>query len=212
MKLKKDDTYTQRKDFFNEHAEKWEDMFYKDKTTGRYDKHKMDFDRLFSLIPIKEGDIVLDVGCGTGILVPFILTYIKETGILYELDYSERMLQVNKKMHKDDNIIFILADAEDTPLADESCDLIVCFSCFPHFYDKVKAVKRLAGILKYDGFFIVSHFDSSDGINRHHSTCKAVMHDHLPDKEEMFNLFDESGIEILNFIDEPGFYFIMGKK
>lgn len=212
MELKKDDVYTQRKDFFNEHAEKWQDMFYKDKSTGRYDKYKRDFDRLFSLIPIKEGDTVLDVGCGTGILVPFILNYIKEKGILYELDYAERMLQTNKKMHKDDNIIFILADAEDAPLADGSCDLIICFSCFPHFHDKIKAMKKLANILKYNGFFIISHFDSSDGINRHHSTCKAVMHDHLPDKEEMFNLFDESGIEILNFIDEPGFYFIMGKK
>ncbi|HOV90903.1 MAG TPA: class I SAM-dependent methyltransferase [Syntrophorhabdaceae bacterium] len=212
MELKKDDINTRRKDFFNEHAEKWQDMFYKDKTTGRYDKHKRDFDRLFSLIPIKEGDTVLDVGCGTGILVPFILNYIKEKGVLYELDYAKRMLQINKKMHKDDNIIFILADAEDAPFAYGSCDLIICFSCFPHLHDKRKATKILADILKDDGFFIISHFDSSDGINRHHSTCNAVMHDRLPDKEEMFNIFHESGIEILNFIDEQGFYFIMGKK
>lgn len=81
MQMTRDDIYRSRKEFFNNHAEMWQDMWYKDRATGRYDKHGKDFERLFSLIPLKLGDHVLDVGCGTGVLVPFILQRITTKGL-----------------------------------------------------------------------------------------------------------------------------------
>ena len=88
MKMTSDEIYRTRKQFFNDHAEKWLDMWYRDPATGQYDKHEKDFERLFSLLPLKPGDHVLDTGCGTGVLVPFILERITKTGILYELDFA----------------------------------------------------------------------------------------------------------------------------
>lgn len=212
MNMKRDDTYRTRKEFFNNHAEKWCDMWYKDHSTGHWDRHGKDFDRLFSLLPLKPGDHVVDVGCGTGILVPFILKHITTTGILYELDYADKMIEANRKLHKEDNIRFIISDAENTPLEDASCDVVICFSCFPHFDDKKKAMTTLSRILRPHGAFVVSHFDSSEGINKHHASCHAVMHDHLPDEAAMRSLFREAGLSIDLFVDEPGFYFIMARK
>lgn len=212
MQLRSDEIYRSRKEFFNNHAEMWLDMWYKDQATGRYDKHGKDFERLFSLLALSPGDHVLDVGCGTGVLVPFILQYITAKGVLYELDFADRMLEANRDLHKEENIRFILADAESVALGKASCDVVVCFSCFPHFHDKAKAMMTLSGILKPGGTFVVSHFDSSEGINKHHASCHAVMHDRLPDQVVMRDLLKGVGLAIDVFIDEPGFYCIIAKK
>ncbi len=202
----------ERKEFFNERAEGWLDAWYKDPATGRDDKHGKDFDRLFSLVPLKAGDRVLDAGCGSGVLVPFILERITETGILLELDYAEKMIETNRRLHEGGNIRFIVSEVENAPLADASCDAAICFSCFPHFHDKARALAALSRILKPRGLFVVSHFDSAEGINRHHGSCHAVMHDRLPDEPAMRSLFREEGLAIDAFIDEPGFYCVIASK
>lgn len=212
MNMTQDEIYRTRKEFFNEHAERWLDIWYKDPSTGLYDKHGKDFERLFSLLPLKPGDRVLDVGCGTGVLVPFILERITSTGILYELDFADTMIETNRSLHEGDNIRFILADAERVPLDDASCDAVICFSCFPHFHDKGKAVITLSRILKQRGIFAVAHFDSSEGIKKHHGSCHAVMHDHLPDEAAMRALLQKVDLGIDQFIDEPGFYCITAEK
>jgi len=211
MKMTPDEIYRVRKQFFNDHADQWLEMWYKDRATGRYDKHSGDFERLFLLLPLKPGDQVLDLGCGTGILVPFILEKITNSGTLYELDFAEQMIEVNRRLHVGDNIRFIVADAENAPLDDASCDAAIGFSCFPHLQDKDKALKTLARVLKPRGVLAVSHFDSSEGINKHHENCHAVMHDHLPDESAMRALLERAGFGIEAFIDEPGFYFILAR-
>ncbi len=212
MKMTSDEIYRVRKEYFNNHADKWIDMWYKDQKTGRHDKHGNDFERLFSLMPVKTGDKILDVGCGTGILVPYVLERIGNTGVLYELDFAEKMIETNKIIHGQPNIEFMVADAENVPLNDASCDVIICFSCFPHLHDKERAISTLSRLLKPQGFLVISHFDSSEGINKHHDSCHAVMHDHLPDKTTMHDLIQKAGLKIGFFVDEPGFYCIIAKK
>ena len=66
-------------------------------------------------------------------------------------------------------------------------------------------------VLKPGGLLVVSHFASSEGINKHHETHHAVMHDRLPDKAAMHALFEAAGLTICAFMDEPGFYCVMAK-
>ena len=201
-----------RKQFFNDHADGWMDMWYRDEKTGRHDRHRKDFDRLFSLIPLKPGDHVLDAGCGSGVLVPEILPKITETGLLYELDFAEKMIEVNKKLHPEENIRFLVDDAANVQLEEEAFDTVICFSCFPHFHDKEGALRSLSRVLKQGGLLAVAHFISSDEVRHHHSSCHAVMHDHLPDEPAMRDLFARTSLNIREYIDETGFYCVLADK
>lgn len=212
MNTMTDEIYQERKNFFEEHAEGWLDMCYRNPETGRYDKHQKDFKRLFSLLPLEPGDHVLDAGCGSGVLVPFILDRITDSGILYELDFSEKMIETNRSRHARDNIRFILSEVENAPLDEAICDMVICFSCFPHFHDKQKATTELSRILKPNGLFVISHFDSAEGLNRHHASCHAVRHDHMPDEKDMLRLIHDAHLNIMTFVDEPGFYCILAIK
>jgi ubiquinone/menaquinone biosynthesis C-methylase UbiE len=212
MKMTPEEMCRMRKQFFNDSAETWLDSWYKDPESGRYDRHQKDFDRFFALVPLKGGDCVLDAGCGSGVLVPMVLQQIGKEGMLYELDYAEKMIETNRNIHKEENIQFLVADAADAPLEDESCDIVLCFSCFPHFHDKERSMITLSRILRRGGVFALAHFESSEGIKKHHAPCHAVMHDHLPDEAEMRALFQRAALSIDCFIDEPGFYCIIAKK
>jgi ubiquinone/menaquinone biosynthesis C-methylase UbiE len=211
MKRTSSEIYNTRKKFFNDHADKWLGMWYKDSAAGDCHKHENDFQRLFSLLPLKPGDHVLDAGCGTGVLVPFIMERITATGILHELDFAEMMIETNRRQHLRDNIRFIVADVEQAPLEAASCDVAVCFSCFPHFQDKTKSIQTLSRILKPQGVLVVSHFDSAEGINIHHGSCPAVRHDHLPGEHAMRTLLNQNGFQVEEFIDEPGFYYVQAR-
>ncbi len=204
--------YKARMKFFNDSAEQWIDRWYRDPETGEQKKHEKDFDRLFGLMPIRPGHCVLDAGCGTGVMVPRLLHAIGPSGLLYELDFAEKMIEINRRLHPAQNIRFLLADVAEAPLAGASCETVVCFSCFPHFEDKDQSVATLGRILKPGGRLVISHFESSEGINSRHKACPAVMHDHLPDETAMRDLIARNRLEIERFLDEPGFYYLQAKK
>lgn len=201
-----------QKEFFNEKAEKWLDMFYADPETGKYDRYEKEFKRLFGLAGLKEGNRVLDLGCGSGVLVPHILERIGADGRLLEVDYAENMIAVNRRLHQDKRVSFLLGSADELTLPPESYDCAFCFSCFPHFRNKPKALKAIEHSLKLGGKLILAHFDSAKNINHHHAGHECVKHAHLPNETDMSALIGQSGFHVERFIDETGFYFLGAVK
>ncbi len=201
-------TDIRRKEFFNERAEQWLDMWYKNSGMGACTRYEREFERLFSLMNLQSGDSVLDLGCGSGVLVPYILDHIGSGGMLQEVDYAEKMIEVNRRLHEDGRITFVVAGADELTVHDKSFDVVICFSSFPHFQRKPETLAMTAKTLKPGGKLIIAHFDSSQDINSLHRKHESVMHDFLPSEVDMRKLITRAGLHVELFIDESGFYFI----
>ncbi|MFW6414199.1 MAG: class I SAM-dependent methyltransferase, partial [Verrucomicrobiota bacterium] len=114
-----------RKDFFNARAENWLTNCYADEQDNIPDTVKEKIDRLFTLFPLSSGDVVVDLGCGDGILVNPVLHRIGNTGRLFEIDYAEEMIRENQERHQDTRITFLTADVMNLPLQAETCDAVI---------------------------------------------------------------------------------------
>jgi len=107
------------------------------------------------IVPIKHGQIVVDLACGTGFTTKYILEKLGITGMIYALDFSFEMIKQAKKNIDAKNVKFILAPAEKiSTIIPEKVDLVLCNSSFWQFTDYEKVLRGVSKTLKDNGVFI----------------------------------------------------------
>jgi ubiquinone/menaquinone biosynthesis C-methylase UbiE len=162
---------------------------------------------------LDKGETVLDVGCGTSRLVPYLERVIGDAGRLVELDFSIEMLKIGSKRYGEDfsNLMFVQGDGHVLPLKDHSFDTVVCMAFFPHLSDKRKGLEAYARVLKPGGRLIVAHQLNRVELNRLHGNVDGpVKEDVLPGMEQMKKLFSEVGFKDVTIREEPGLYLAVG--
>ena len=106
---------------------------------------------LLSQIQIKENDCVLDVGCGTGIILKGItnITSVNAFGI----DSEENMISEAKRKY--DHICFQVADCSSMPFSNDMFDIITACMAFHHFPDKDGFARETARVIKPGGYLYI---------------------------------------------------------
>jgi ubiquinone/menaquinone biosynthesis C-methylase UbiE len=162
---------------------------------------------------IKPGYYVLDIGSGTGVLLPFLIAELGDEGKIVALDFSAEMLGQAQAKNFPPIVAFAQADVLAIPLADNSVDLAICNSVFPHFNDKVKALKEIARVLRNNGRLVICHTMSREMINQlHQSTGGAVANDLLPPEFQLRGLIKQAGLKITHFEDSRERYLVIAEK
>jgi ubiquinone/menaquinone biosynthesis C-methylase UbiE len=162
---------------------------------------------------IEPGDRVLDIGSGTGVLVPFIIAELGNEGKIVALDFSAEMLVQAQSKNFPRIVGSAQADVLAIPLADDSMDLAICNSAFPHFSDKARALKEIARVLKNTGRLVICHTMSREMINQlHQSIGGAVANDLLPDEFQLRRLIKQARLKITHFEDGPQRYLVIAEK
>jgi SAM-dependent methyltransferase len=157
---------------------------------------------------IKKGDTVLDVGTGTGILIPIIKKY--EPGWIYACDLSAAMLgQLNAKKYPD--VETIVADVRDLRLPGSSLDVIFINACYGNIIDKQGALTNLSRMMKPHGRMVISH-PLGKSFTRSMRERASFPLDPFPEKQEAEKLFSPFGFEIETFTDEPKLYILVALK
>ncbi len=162
---------------------------------------------------IEPGYCVLDIGSGTGALLPFLIAELGNEGKIVALDFSAEMLSQAQAKNFPPIVHFAQADVLAIPLADSSADLAICNSAFPHFSDKVKALKEIARVLKNNGRLVICHTMSREMLNQlHQSIGSIVANDLLPDESQLRWLIKQAGLKITHFEDSPERYLVIAEK
>ena len=110
-------------------------------------------------LKIKEGQSLIDLGCGAG--MDIFITKIKnpKVGTLYGLDRLDSMLDKAKRARDNkgfDNIEFIKGELINIPLKNESVDRVISNCVINLEPDKQKVYDEIYRILKEDGMFVIS--------------------------------------------------------
>jgi len=130
------------KEFFNSMAEKWDSICH-------HDENKIN--EILDLVNIKKGSKVLDVGTGTGVMIPFLTSRVGDNGEIVAVDIADKMIEFARKKYNDSNVHFVVGDVFTLELPEEHFDAIICYSVFPHFEYKLTAAEKLGRFLKPGG-------------------------------------------------------------
>ncbi len=163
-------------------------------------------------LDITSGATVIDVGTGTGVFLPYLLQKTGSNGKIIALDIAERMLLKAKSKFIAGNIEFVCSDVAALPFPDESCDALVCYSCLPHFSDKLRAMWEMKRILKRSGRIFICHTSSREHINSIHKGIPSMRDHLLPDAIEMMEIFTKAGFTGIRVEDKKDSYFAYAVK
>lgn len=137
---------------------KWAKVQFEDENIGKPMKgHTLNmFKKITELNKKKlKNKIILDIGCGPGRFIDIS----KKLGskLIVAIDYSSAIDASKENFkNKDQNILFIQADALNLPFKDNSFDFAYSIGVFHHTPDPEKGVKEAQRILKKNGEFSLS--------------------------------------------------------
>jgi demethylmenaquinone methyltransferase/2-methoxy-6-polyprenyl-1,4-benzoquinol methylase len=194
-----------QRDFFDQRAGVWDHITVHD---------PLKVERIASLLELKGDEAIMDVGTGTGVMIPY---YEKRltSGRVTAIDYSEKMIErCREKFPQEEHpkVAFRVLDLYQADYGPEF-DLVVCYSCFPHFPDPQKAIMRLAGCLREGGRLIVAHSSSKEHINKVHEEGGAeICTDFLPESGVMSEMMARAGLRTYFEQDDQDYYIVMARR
>lgn len=183
------------KEFFNEKAPTWD---------SRQEETDERISELLNYVKINEGDKVLDIACGTGIIDREL---VKRGAKVTAIDLSDKMIEIAKQKNADLGVDYKVQDFYDY---DESgFDTAIIFNAYPHFTEKEELVKALSRTLKKGGRFVVMHSMGYEKLNEHHKNIqKGISLELKPASEEVKNFEGKFDVDFI--VDQKDIYIFSG--
>ena len=185
-------------EFFDSLAETWDEHLVIDEEIIR---------KILDNVGVKEGDRILDVACGTGVLIPFYLE--RGASFVTAIDISPRMCEIAGKKNENEKVKIICDDVFLHPF-EESYDRIVIYNAFPHFDDPEGLIRILSDLLKENGTLTVAHGMSREKVLLHHRDVMDVSRI-LPEIADLGKMMEES-LNVTVAVSDDKMYQAVGKR
>ena len=193
--------------------EKCDVIEYFDRCAPTWDASMIKDDCVIGMIldnaEVNAGMDILDVACGTGVLIPYYL----ERGVasVTGIDISPRMAEITAEKYADDHRVNVICGDVESHRFDRKFDRIVVYNAFPHFPKPKRLIKVLAKLLKENGRLTIAHGQSREAIDNHHRGDAGKVSNGLMTADSLKKLFDPHfDVEIM--ISNSRMYQVSGVK
>lgn len=151
-------------------------------------------ERVVEMADIDEGDIVLEVGCGTGFTTMEIAKKVSQQRI-FCVDLSKEQI---KKAKKRLNVNFFLGDAENLPFKDKTFDSAISAGSIEYWPNPLKGVYEMARVTKSGGKVVILAPREPDNILVR-KLAESIML--FPSTEQCVDWFRKAGLKNVEFVE-----------
>jgi len=161
---------------------------------------------------LSTGDAVLDVGSGTGALLPALLE--KQPRRLFAGDIAPEMLMRLRHKFADTRVTPVVCDGAQLPIRAGVFDAVFANAVLPHFEDKPAALAEFYRVAAPSARLVISHIIGRQRVNEIHAKSEdAVLRgDQVPTAEEIAIMLHSAGWRVREVEDSADFYLVVAEK
>jgi SAM-dependent methyltransferase len=142
------DDHTHVREFFGARAADWDSRFPDDGPA---------YAAAIAELGLRDGDRVLDAGCGTGRALPALRTAVGRSGVVVGADLTPAMLEAAVRAGRGRVGHLLLADVAALPLRSESLDAVFAAGLIAHLPQPEENLRGLARAVRPGGTLALFH-------------------------------------------------------
>ncbi|MBP2406406.1 Demethylmenaquinone methyltransferase [Streptomyces netropsis] len=136
------------REFFTARADGWDAKFPGDGPA---------YDAAVADLGPRDGDTVLDAGCGTGRALPALRSAVGPRGAVLGADLTPAMLNAAVRAGRHHHGLLMVADVGRLPLRDGSVDAVFAAGLIAHLADATAGLRELARVVRPGGRLALFH-------------------------------------------------------
>ncbi len=188
-------------EFFGPRAAGWDERFPDDEPA---------YADAIAELRLAPGDIVVDLGCGTGRALPLLQDAVGNDGLVIGIDATPEMLQAACDRERDTRARLVLADAMCLPLAPDRVDAIFAAGLVTHVPDPAALLRTLANVTRTECRLAIFHPIGRAALARRHH--RELRPDELLDPRVLPAMLASAGWDTESIDDAERRYLALASK
>jgi ubiquinone/menaquinone biosynthesis C-methylase UbiE len=122
-------------------------------------------DQMVDALKFREGEVVADIGCGSGYVARKIAKKVGTSGLVYGVDIQQEMLDLLAKrmaMFRIENVKPVLGTTSDPKLPADSCDTMIMVDVYHEFDQPYEMIQAMVHALKPGGRLVFIEYRGED--------------------------------------------------
>ncbi|MFC8660868.1 MULTISPECIES: class I SAM-dependent methyltransferase [Streptomyces] len=185
------DDHTHVQEFFGARAADWDTRFPDDGPV---------YAAAVTELGLREGDRVLDAGCGTGRALPPLRDAVGPSGVVLGADLTPAMLEAAVRAGRDRVGQLLLADVAGLPLRSESLDAVFAAGLVAHLPNPSENLRELARVVRPAGTLALFHPIGRAALAARQG--RRITPDDLRAEANLRPLLSGSGWRLASYVDE----------